>query len=141
MKHNIENNLNNKTMTLQGQGQVFTVPNVSIVQLGVVTTGENLVDTQAENALISQQIIQILQSMGVVDIKTAQYSINKVYDYENGRQIDRGYLVRNILEIKTNNLEMVGNIIDSTVLSGANCKWYSNSVPQNITMALKKFTT
>jgi len=38
----------------------------------------------------------------------------------DGRQIDRGYLVRNILEIKTNNIEATGNIIDASVNAGAN---------------------
>jgi uncharacterized protein YggE len=43
-----------------------------------------------------------------------------VFDFVDGRQIDRGYLVRNILEIKTNNIEATGNIIDASVNAGAN---------------------
>jgi len=107
-------------MTLTGQGQVTAVPNIALIRLGVQTTGENLADTQSGNAQISQSIIQALQRMGISDIKTSQYSIDKVYDYEDGRQIDRGYSVRNILEIKTPNLDRAGNIIDAAVNSGAN---------------------
>ncbi len=115
-----DNNLHNRTMTLTGQGQVTTVPNIAVIRLGVQTTGENLVDIQSENAQIAQVIIQALQRMGISDIKTFQYSIDKLYDYENGRQIDRGYSVRNILEIRTTNLDMAGNIIDTAVNLGAN---------------------
>jgi len=107
-------------MTLTGQGQVTTGPNIAVIRLGVQTTGENLVDIQSENAQIAQVIIQALQRMGISDIKTFQYSIDKLYDYENGRQIDRGYSVRNILEIRTTNLDMAGNIIDTAVNLGAN---------------------
>jgi hypothetical protein len=107
-------------MTLTGQGQITTVPNIAVIRLGVQTTGENLVDIQSENAQIAQVIIQALQRMGISDIKTFQYSIDKLYDYENGRQIDRGYSVRNILEIRTTNLDMAGNIIDTAVNLGAN---------------------
>ncbi len=114
-----DNNLH-KTMTLTGQGQVNLVPNTAIIQLGVQTNGENLVNIQSENAKITQSIIQALQRMGISDIKTSQYTINKIYDYEDGKQIDRGYSVRNILEIKTNNLESVGKIIDTSVSLGAN---------------------
>jgi hypothetical protein len=88
--------------------------------LGVETTGENLSRIQADNARISQSVIQALQRMGITDIKTSQYSINKVYDYVEGRQFDRGYSVRNILELRTNNLEAAGNIIDTAVNAGAN---------------------
>lgn len=119
-KYYQDNNLHNKTMILTGQGQVTVVPNIAVIHLGVQTMGENLVNIQSENAQITQSIIQALQRMGVSDIKTFQYSIDKIYDYENGRQIDRGYSVRNILEIRTSNLDMVGNIIDTSVNLGAN---------------------
>lgn len=119
-KYYPENNLHNKEMTLTGQGQITTVPNVAVIHLGVETRGENLTSIQAENAKVTQSIIQALQRMGVTDIKTIQYTIDKIYDYEDGRQFDRGYNVRNTLEIRTTNLDRVGNIIDAAVNAGAN---------------------
>lgn len=114
------NNLHNKTMILTGHGQVSVAPDTAIIRLGVQTSGENLTQIQADNARSSQAIIQALQRMGVSDIKTSQYSIDKVYDYVEGRQVDRGFAVRNILEIRTNNLGDVGTIIDAAVNAGAN---------------------
>ena len=119
-KYMPDNNIHNKTMTLTGHGQVALAPDTAIIRLGVETRGENLSQIQGENARISQSIIQVLQRMGVTDIKTFQYSIDRVFDYEDGRQIDRGFSVRNILEIRTNNLEAVGPIIDASVNAGAN---------------------
>ena len=119
-KYYSDNNLHNRTMILTGLGEINVVPNIAVIHLGVETRGENLVNIHAENAQITQSIIQALQRMGVSDIKTYQYSINKIYDYEDGRQIDRGYSVRNILEIRTTNLDKVGNIIDTAVNLGAN---------------------
>ena len=112
--------LHNKTMILTGHGKISVAPDTAIIRLGVQTTGENLAQIQADNARRSQSIIQALQRMGVSDIKTSQYSIDKVYDYVEGRQIDRGFSVRNILEIRTNNLDAVGAIIDAAVNAGAN---------------------
>lgn len=119
-KYYSDTNLHNRTMILTGLGEVTAVPNVAVIHLGAETRGDNLVNVQGENAQITQGIIQALQRMGVNDIKTFQYSINKVYDYEDGRQIDRGYAVRNILEIRTSNLDRVGSIIDAAVNAGAN---------------------
>ena len=119
-KYMPDNNIHNKIMTLTGHGQMSIAPDIAIIRLGVQTTGENLAQIQADNARRSQAIIQVLQRMGVTDIKTFQYSIDKVYDYIEGRQIDRGFSVRNILEIQTNNLEAVGTIIDASVKAGAN---------------------
>lgn len=119
-KYYSDNNVHNKEMTLTGQGQVTAVPNIAVIHLGVNTRGEILTNVQAENAQITQSVIQALQRMGVTEIKTIQYSIDKIYDYEDGRQIDRGYNVRNILELRTSDLDRVGSIIDAAVNAGAN---------------------
>lgn len=115
-----DNHTQEKTMTLSGQGQVYASPDTAVIRLGTQTAGSNLMSIQSSNANTMQSILQMLQRMGVTDVKTYQYSIDKVYDYEDGKQIDRGYSVRNIFEIRTTNLEMVGNIIDSSVTAGAN---------------------
>jgi len=107
-------------MTLTGHSEMEIPPDIIIIRLGVQTTGENLSQIQADNARISQSIIQTLQRMGINDIKTSQYSIDRVYDFEDGRQIDRGFSVRNILQIRTANLEAAGSIIDAAVNAGAN---------------------
>lgn len=121
MSRNYMDNLSQqKTMILTGQGRVYTAPDTAVIRLGVQTTGNNLLQIQASNASTMQSILQMLQRMGISDVKTYQYSIDKIYDYEEGRQIDRGYSVRNILEIRTNNIDMAGSIIDSSVNAGAN---------------------
>lgn len=107
-------------MTLTGEGMVTAVPDTAVLQLGVQTTGENLVDIQEENARLIQTVIQALEQLGITEIKTIQYDINRRYEFENGTQIDKGYSVRNILEIRTNQLDQVGEMIDRAVQSGAN---------------------
>jgi len=119
-KYLSDNNVQYKTMTLIGQGQVSLMPNIAVIRLGVQTTGENLTEIQAENAQKSQAILQTLQRIGISDVKTFQYSIDKIYDYVNGQQIDRGYSVRNIIEIRMNTMDQIGRVIDDSVNAGAN---------------------
>lgn len=107
-------------MTLTGKGEVTVAPDLAVLRLGVQTNGEPLTDIQNENARISQAVLEALRDLNVTDIKTYQYTIDKLYEYENGKQIDKGYTVRNILEIKTKDLDNVGYIIDTAVNNGAN---------------------
>jgi Uncharacterized conserved protein len=109
-----------RKMIFTGTGHVNANPDLAILRLGVQTTDMDVTKAQAENARISQQVIESLRQLGVTDIKTYQYQIEKLYDYENGKQIDRGYSVRNILEIRTSNLGQVGTIIDTAVANGSN---------------------
>lgn len=110
----------NNSMTVTGRGSVTAIPDIAIIRLGVLTTGENLSIAQEDNARISQMILEGLRQMGLTDIKTHQYNVDKLYDYENGIRIDRGYFVRNLFEIRTDMLDMIGTIIDTAVSLGAN---------------------
>lgn len=107
-------------MTLTGTGEVTTTPDLAVLRLGVETTGEPLTDIQNENARISQAVLNSLRDLNVTDINTYQYLINKRYEYEDGKQIDKGYSVRNIFEIKSNDINNIGTIIDTAVNNGAN---------------------
>lgn len=117
---NSGNHTEHNRMILSGTGQVSAVPDEATLRLGVQTTGTPLQTIQTENAQISQAVLQALRQLGVTDIKTYQYDINKLFDYEDGRQIDRGYSVRNLFEIRTDQLDLVGTIIDTAVNYGAN---------------------
>lgn len=121
MNRNISNDIyEHNTMTLTGEGQVSATPDIAIIRLGVETTGQNLVDAQSENARISNKVFDSLTDMGVSEIKTFQYTIDKNITYENGTRVDHGFVVRNIFEIKTNELDQTGEIIDTAVSNGAN---------------------
>lgn len=109
-----------RKMILSGKGQVSVNPDIATIRLGVQTTGTSVTAAQSENATISQNVINSLKQLGITDIKTVQYQIEKVYDYQNGQQIDRGYQVRNIIEIKVTNMTLIGTAIDTAVQNGAN---------------------
>lgn len=109
-----------RSMTLTGQGQVTAAPDMAVIRLGVQLTGSDLASVQSQNAQLSQDVLDALRRMGITDIKTFQYSIDKYYEYDNGTPIDRGYTVRNILEIKTRDMDLLGTIIDTAVDAGAN---------------------
>lgn len=121
MNEYLHNNYpNEQTMTLTGRGQTSPTPDIAVIRLGVQTQGEDLIKAQTENAGLSQAVINSLRQLGVTDIKTFQYTIDKIYEYVNGTRIDKGYSVRNILEINLQNIDQTGLVIDTAVDNGAN---------------------
>ncbi len=110
------------TMELQGEGVVLVEPDLAIIQLGVETTDMDLTKAQAENAKIMQSVLSTLMRMDIEeqDIQTESYTINKVYEYVDGKQIDKGYVVRNMLKITLKEIGKVGEVLDAAVASGAN---------------------
>ena len=108
------------TMTLNGQGHVTTNPNIVVIRLGVQTTGDDIEDIQQENARLSENVIQALSDLGITNIRTYQYAIDKNYVFENGISTEKGYFVRNIFEIQISDLDNVGLVIDTAINGGAN---------------------
>lgn len=115
-------NLNNTSTTLvvNGQDEIFALPDIAVVTLGVQTIGNQLSSIESENSRTSTAMLNALQKLENVDIKNKEYSINKVFDYDNGIRLDKGYIIRNIYELTIHDLSLVGNAIDTAVSNGAN---------------------
>lgn len=111
---------NHNTIIVTGRGRVTAVPDLAKIRLGVITTGENLSDIQNENAETSNLILNGLRNMGVNDIRTYQYIIDRNFEFIDNTRVDRGYTIRNVYEIQTGMPDNVGAIIDTAVSLGAN---------------------
>lgn len=109
-----------RTMTLEGQGQVDATPDMALARLGVELTGADLASVQSQNAVLSQSVLNTLHRMGIDDIRTFQYTVDKYYQYDDGTPVGSGYTVRNIFEIRTKDTDRLGAVIDAAVNAGAN---------------------
>ncbi|MEQ8156288.1 MAG: SIMPL domain-containing protein [Clostridiaceae bacterium] len=112
----------NSLLTVYGKGTVTVRPDQAEILIGVITEGQQLQNTQAENAKIAQQIIESIKRVGLEekDIKTQDYSISIKYDYIDGKQVFKGYEVRNIFKVSIRDIRIAGLVIDTAVKNGAN---------------------
>ena len=108
------------SLTLNGVGSLSVTPDLVLIRLGIETRGESLTQVQEENATISNNILEGLNQLGIEDIETYQYFVDRVFDYQDGTAIDRGYIVRNIFHKTSNNIQDAGLIIDTAVAHGSN---------------------
>jgi uncharacterized protein YggE len=74
---------------------------------------------QSANTMTSAQAN--LKELGVraEAIRTLRYDLQPEYDYVKGRQTLRGYVARNAIEVRIDDLSQVGAIIDAGVDAGA----------------------
>lgn len=109
-------------MKVNGEASVRVKPDMAIINIGVTTMGENLENVRRENAAAVQRVIDELIRLGVRenDIQTLIYNVEPVYEYVEGRQVFKGYRGMNTLKVIVRNTDMVGEIIDRTLSTGAN---------------------
>ncbi len=110
------------TITIDGEGKITAIPDIAQISLGIQTEKSTVATAQKENTDKMNKIIGELKVMGVEakDIKTTNYSIYPRYDWLDGRQLLRGYIVSQNVSIKIRDLEKVGTIVDKAGSLGAN---------------------
>jgi uncharacterized protein YggE len=110
------------TVEVVGEGTVTAAPDRAVIVLGAVTEGTVLQTIQSENAAIITRIINALLNLNIPRerIQTTDFRIDVLYDYEDGRQIFRGYRVTHLLQITTDTVGQTGLIVDTAVSQGAN---------------------
>ena len=107
-----------------GEASVSAKPDQAEINIGVVTQAPTADDAATQNAKQSTAVIGSLRDIlgQTADIKTVNYSLTPIQRYPNngGSPTITGYSATNTVHIKTQNLTLVGKIIDTVTKSGAN---------------------
>lgn len=110
------------SMSVDGEGKVIGVPDVAVVDLGVMTEGKEVLTAQTDNAKKMNNMINKLKGFGVEakDIQTVNYSISPQYDWNNGKQLLRGYQVSQNLRVKIRDLTKISAVLQTAGEVGVN---------------------
>ncbi|WP_040208140.1 SIMPL domain-containing protein [Neobacillus jeddahensis] len=105
-----------------GEGELAVPPDTASVNLGVITETRQLIAAQQQNSVETTKVINALHALGIPQnqIQTFDYRIESDYDYDQGKQIFRGYKITHLLQVKIEDLSMVGTVVDTGVQNGVN---------------------
>lgn len=108
-------------VVVSGQGLVKAQPDQAFVTLAAESRSKNPKEAQAQNAQAMSAVQQKLIGAGIPKdaIRTIAYDLQLEADWVNGRQIPRGYVARNSIEVRLDDITRVGEVIDIAVTSGA----------------------
>jgi uncharacterized protein YggE len=104
-----------------GEGVVKATPDQAWVSIGAESRSKASKDAQQRNAEVMTAVIQKITSFGIPKdaIKTTAIDLQLEFDYANGKQTPRGYVARNTVEVRVDELTKLGDVLDAVVGSGA----------------------
>jgi len=111
------------SISITGEGKVTGVPDVAKIQLGYSVEKKIVADAQKENTAKMNAVVGKLKKdfkIDAEDIKTINYYISPQYDWNNGKQSLRGYLVSQDLSVKVREMDKVSQILDVAGSIGLN---------------------
>ena len=104
-----------------GEGVVKRAPDRAWVQVSVESRARSPREAQKLNADAMSAVLQKLKSAGLSGdaMQTRGYDLQPEFDYNNGKQTLRGYVARNGVELRVDELARLGEYIEQAVASGA----------------------
>lgn len=112
------------TLQVNGKGIVTAKPDKATITISVETTNQNASKAVQENADKMNKVMENLKSLkGKEDkISTAGYNLAPLYTYDEKTRKSEltGYRVSNRIIVETNDLDIIGKLIDSASQAGAN---------------------
>ncbi|HUR33663.1 MAG TPA: SIMPL domain-containing protein [Vicinamibacterales bacterium] len=109
------------TIVTSGQAIVRRAPDQAFVAVAVETRGRTPREAQQQNAEAMTSVRQRIARANVASdaVRTTGYSIQQEFDNANGRRTPRGYVARNGVEVRLDEVERVGELLDAMVDAGA----------------------
>ncbi len=104
-----------------GEGVVKLAPDRVWVSIAAESRAKSPRDAQRANADAMTAVLGRLKGTGLPAdaVRTSGYDLQPEFDYTNGKQILRGYIARNSIEVRVDDIARVGEILDLAVGSGA----------------------
>jgi hypothetical protein len=121
------------TIQVTGEAQVSETPDRVYIDIGVSTQAPKSETAAAQNAERLSAVIAAVKRAGGAgaQLATTEYSISPNYRYpRNGAATVVGYTVSNVVQVRLDDLQRIGRVIDAATEAG------SNNV-QNIRFALR----
>ena len=109
------------SIVTRGQAIVNARPDRAFVTIAAESRSKNSAEAQKQNATAMNAVLQRIEQAGVPKdaIRTIGYELQPEYDYVNGRQQFRTYVARNTVEVRLDDIDRVGIVIDAAGSGGA----------------------
>lgn len=115
--------LDGTVLEVSAEGTSTRVPDVAVIQAGVVTQAASASAALSANGQRMAGVLAALRKAGVAerDIQTASLSLNPQYRYEDNKPpILTGYQASNQVSVRFRDIARSGAILDALVAEGAN---------------------
>lgn len=108
-------------VVVRGEGIVRAAPDRALVRIGAEARARAPKEAQSTNAAAMSAVLAKIRAAGIPEdaVRTVTLSLQQEYDYSGGRQTPRGYLARNIVEVRVDDLTKLPEVLDASTGAGA----------------------
>jgi len=104
-----------------GEGVVQAVPDRAWITISAESRAQSPREAQRRNTEAMTPVQEKLRAAGIAAdaIRTVGYDVQYEWDYVNNRRVGRGYVARNSVEVRVDDVAKLGEFLEIAVASGA----------------------
>ena len=78
-------------------------------------------EAQRRTAELMRPVLEALRTAKIPDeaVRTTGYDLQQEFDFTNGKRVPRGYVARNSIEVRVDDVSRVGELLEAVVNQGA----------------------
>jgi uncharacterized protein YggE len=109
------------SIVTSGQGLIQVAPDRAWITVSAETRGPNPREAQRRNTEAMRPVQDALRNarLPAEAIRTAGYDLQQEFDFVNNRRVSRGYVARNSIEVRVDDVARLGELLELAVGQGA----------------------
>ncbi|MGE5358819.1 MAG: SIMPL domain-containing protein [Bacteroidales bacterium] len=113
--------VNAPAIVTSGEATVRRPADRASVDVSVETRAKSPREAQSQNAEVMSTVQKQLRAANLPAdaIRTQSFTVEAEYDFTNGRRVLRGFVARNSIEVRVDDLARLGEIVDRATNAGA----------------------
>jgi hypothetical protein len=104
-----------------GEGIAQAAPDRAWIAVSAESRAPSPREAQRRTAELMGPVLESLRKARVPDdaIRTTGYDLQQEFDFTNGKRVPRGYVARNSIEVRVDDVSRVGELLETVVNQGA----------------------
>jgi uncharacterized protein YggE len=108
-------------VVVSGEGMVQAVPDRAWITISAESRASSPREAQKRNTEAITPVLDKLKAAGIPAdaIRTIAYDVQYEYEFINNRRVGKGYVARNTIDVRVDNIDRVGEYLEIAATSGA----------------------
>ena len=104
-----------------GEGLIQAAPDRAWITIGAETRGPSAREAQRRNTEAMTPVQAALRKAGIAAeaVRTVGYDLQQEFDFVNNKRVSRGYVARNSIEVRVDDVAKLGELLELSVGQGA----------------------
>jgi uncharacterized protein YggE len=104
-----------------GEGTAQAAPDRAWISMSAESRAPSPREAQRRTAELMRPVLDALRKARVPDdaVRTTGYDLQQEFDFTNGKRVPRGYVARNSIDVRVDDVGRVGELLEAAVSQGA----------------------